>query len=448
MFRIPKKTPPLWSTVDRHEVEPWVLDLMRYQTLTRNTAVSLTRDWRGASQGSRPSWERLMTWLTRLRGRYLSRFAFRTLVDAHLPGCQLACFWSPVCTTAHPAGANDTPWRNVAAWKAITRLAGQHPVIVHSVDDVLQYEEEVRHLTGEGIRRVHDADYISRMGRETRGLDHGQTKRVGDSDDLFVGPDTMKAVFVYATMVMQAALDILHGRIRRAFVAGRPPGHHAGRHGGTTMEDVEPGYGFCIVNYAAMAGAFLRHAAQHPVLRHERRRVVIIDFDVHHGNGTEEIVRRLGDQDLAYVSVHCARQDTFPGTGRSTTSPHILNLHNGERIVSQRWWTRDAFPRIRTFLQSFRPTYVILSAGFDASRDDPMQLGSYSSPFFEQITKDILGAVSGPPCRGRVLSIMEGGYIPSDVDQVATNVPANDSALDPLRLSIYHHLRGLRQLII
>lgn len=191
-----------------------------------------------------------------------------------------------------------------------------------------------------------------------------------------------------------AAVDaVMEGWAGTAFVATRPPGHHAER---------QRAMGFCFVNHAAIA-------ALHARARWGVRRVAVVDFDVHHGNGTQDIAER--DPDFLYISSH--QQPCYPGTGFASETGVAQNVVNmplppgtdgaGFRAA----WLQTGLPH----LAAWAPELVIISAGFDAHRADPLADLLLETTDFGWITDQIL-AIADRVCGGRVVSVLEGGYDP------------------------------------
>ncbi len=197
-----------------------------------------------------------------------------------------------------------------------------------------------------------------------------------------------------------AAVDaVMDGRAQAAFAAVRPPGHHAER---------ARAMGFCLFGGAAVAALHARH-------RWGLTRIAIVDFDVHHGNGTQHIVE--DDPDLFYASSH--QSPCYPGTGAASergVADNVVNMPlrpgSGSDAFRQAW-ERIALPR----LEAFAPELLIISAGFDAHHDDPLADLRLQTEDFGWITDKLL-AVADRCCAGRVVSILEGGY---DLDALAAS---------------------------
>jgi acetoin utilization deacetylase AcuC-like enzyme len=228
--------------------------------------------------------------------------------------------------------------------------------------------------------------------------------------DTVVSAGTIDAALRAAGGAMTAVDAVMEGKVRAAFVAMRPPGHHAERN---------RAMGFCLFNNAAVA-------AFHARARHGLRRIAVVDFDVHHGNGTQDIFSP--DPDLFYASSH--QFPCYPGTGRAEergVAGNVVNapLRPGSGGAEFRAaWAELILPE----LEAFAPELLIISAGFDAHEADPLAQLRLQVEDFTWVTEALL-AVADKHCPGRVVSLLEGGY-----------------DLDALALSAAAHVRGLMRL--
>ncbi len=203
--------------------------------------------------------------------------------------------------------------------------------------------------------------------------------------------------------VLEAVDAVMRGDISRAFCAVRPPGHHA---------TASRGMGFCIFNHVAIAANHLRRT-------HGLRRIAVVDWDVHHGNGTEEIFQT--DPGVLYVSLHEA--NIYPFTGRAEdrgTGEGIgftLNLplpHGSDGSAALAAWDEHAGPAI----EKFRPEFVLVSAGFDARKGDPLGGLKWDDETFAGLTHRVV-SLAEKHARGRVVSSLEGGYNPAGLASAA-----------------------------
>jgi acetoin utilization deacetylase AcuC-like enzyme len=175
--------------------------------------------------------------------------------------------------------------------------------------------------------------------------------------------------------------------------------------------------------------------------------VLIIDIDVHHPNGTEEIVLADPDRNLALVSIHRHMEGeelVYPGTGGGESDgDRVLNLHNGGAKITEKFITTKAWPQVEAFAAHFHPHLIVVSAGFDASRDDIMAHGSLSSSFYATLAQMIVG-LAEDHCGSRVIALQEGGYLALHPDHLPAEIPQDDDRLlRPLLSNIRHFIGGL-----
>ena len=208
--------------------------------------------------------------------------------------------------------------------------------------------------------------------------------------DTSMSPGTLEAALRCVGGALKAVDDVMTNKASNAFVATRPPGHHA--------ETARP-MGFCLFNNVAIA-------ARHAQKAHGAERVAIIDFDVHHGNGTQDIFQ--ADPSVLYCSTH--QMPLYPGTGakKETGVGNIVNAPLSPHDGSAEF--RDAVrSRVMPALHDFRPDLVIISAGFDAHHRDPLAQINLVGDDFDWITGQLMD-VAGKYAGNRVVSVLEGGY--------------------------------------
>jgi len=239
------------------------------------------------------------------------------------------------------------------------------------------------------VMLVHPEEYVKSI--EQRCL---AGERVLDMGDTHACAESYRVALLAAGAVVQAVDQVMAGSLQRAFCAVRPPGHHAGT--ATTM-------GFCLFNNVALGA---RHAQQ----RQGVKRVAIVDWDVHHGNGTQEIFYR--DDMVLYISTHQypfypgtgAKGETGEGKGKGYTVNCRLRAGSGEREYL------DAFRQVIVpSLDRFQPELIMISAGFDAHRDDPLAQMDLTESAFGLFTS-LMREVAERHAQGRIVSVLEGGY--------------------------------------
>ena len=252
------------------------------------------------------------------------------------------------------------------------------------------------------IALCHPMDYITEIRDATP--EQGMVRLDADTS---ISPGSFEAALRAVGGAVHAVDEVLSNKAANAFVATRPPGHHA--------ETARP-MGFCLFDNAAIAA---RHAQQ----RHGVARAAIVDFDVHHGNGSQEIF--WADKTVMYCSTH--QMPLFPGTGAVIESGEFETIVNaplrpgdgGEEF-------RAAFEsRILPRLREFQPELIVISAGFDGHMRDPLANLNLLEVDFAWATQKIMD-VADRCAGGRVVSLLEGGY---DLQALANSVAAHVTAL-------------------
>ena len=241
------------------------------------------------------------------------------------------------------------------------------------------------------VRAVHADAYLERLRQACEdGLPYI------DVPDSAICPESFEIARLAAGAVVNALDAVMAGRVNNAFCAVRPPGHHAEHH--LSM-------GFCLLNNVAIA-------ARHLLDAHGLLRVLILDWDVHHGNGTQHIFEE--DPRVLYISLHGHPGILYPGTGyahergRGAGEGFTINipiLPPGRDEVWRRAFDDPILPAIEKFV----PQFVLISAGFDAHRLDPLAPLELETESFGWMTDEVLG-VAKRHCGGRLVSVLEGGY--------------------------------------
>ena len=224
--------------------------------------------------------------------------------------------------------------------------------------------------------------------------------------DTIISPGSKKASYDAVSSIISAVDYVKNKKLKNAFCAVRPPGHHA---------EYDKAMGFCIFNNVAVGANYL-------IDKYKLQRVAIIDFDVHHGNGTQNIF--YSNKKVLYISTH--QYPHFPGTGASQEKGSYNNIFNVPLPAgtnSEEYF--DAYEHVLKKLDEFKPEFIFFSAGFDAHRDDPLSNINLKSEDYFEITKRTLIA-SKDYCKGNVVSILEGGY---DLNALAESTEEHIKAL-------------------
>ncbi|MFZ3180485.1 MAG: histone deacetylase family protein [Methylocystis silviterrae] len=253
----------------------------------------------------------------------------------------------------------------------------------------------------EALLRAHSSEHLARLAKSAPSEGYA---RIGP--DVAMNAATHEATLRAAGGALAAVDAVMRGDAKNAFVAMRPPGHHATH---------ETPMGFCFFNNAAVAALHARAA-------HGASRVAIVDFDVHHGNGVQEIF--WSDRNALYASTH--QMPLYPGTGAvSETGAHntIVNAPLAKGDGGAQF--REALAsRILPRLDAFSPDLVILCAGFDAHLHDPLGGLRFVAEDFRDVTLRVM-EIAARRCKGRIVSLLEGGYRPENLARcVAAHVGA------------------------
>jgi acetoin utilization deacetylase AcuC-like enzyme len=208
--------------------------------------------------------------------------------------------------------------------------------------------------------------------------------------DTIVSKGSKKAAYDAVASIVNAIDTLMNKEFHNAFCVVRPPGHHA---------EKEHAMGFCIFNNVAVGATYL-------IEKYKLSRVAIIDFDVHHGNGTQDIF--YNEKKVLYISSH--QFPFYPGTGSEDETGkynNILNIPLKSGTDSKEFF--KSYKKVYTKLNEFKPEFVLLSAGFDAHKNDPLANINLESKDYYTLTKEIM-KVAKQVCGNKIVSILEGGY--------------------------------------
>lgn len=250
------------------------------------------------------------------------------------------------------------------------------------------------------LAEVHTEAYLSHLEQAVKNAP------VHLDPDTGLSSDSVRVAKLASGGVLAAIDAVMAGDVENAFVAQRPPGHHA-------LPD--RAMGFCLINHVAVAARYVQK-------KYGLQRILIVDWDVHHGNGTEHMF--YPDPSVFYFSTH--QSPYYPGTGAAT------DTGSGDGIgftlnVPLPAGTGDA-DLMRVFetklvpaMEAFQPEFVLISAGFDAHRDDPLAAFELTAEGYSELTRIVM-EIAAKSARGRIVSLLEGGY---DLDALASSVEAH-----------------------
>ncbi|NPD68051.1 histone deacetylase family protein [Lichenicola cladoniae] len=253
------------------------------------------------------------------------------------------------------------------------------------------------------LRLAHPADYVT----EILAIRPKPGESVRLDADTVMSAGSAEAASRAAGGACAAVDAVMAGQVAAAFVAVRPPGHHA---------EPSQAMGFCLFGSVAIAALHARE-------RWGLRRIAVVDFDVHHGNGSQEILQN--DPEIFFASSH--QSPCYPGTGAASESGiahNVVNVPLAPGSGSDRFrqaWSDTILPS----LDRFAPELILVSAGFDAHRADPLAQLELETDDFRWVTEALV-AIADRRCGGRIVSVLEGGY---DLDALACSAAAHVRAL-------------------
>lgn len=283
------------------------------------------------------------------------------------------------CAVAHATGDGhpECPARINVIWDAIAE------------DDTLAALPRFapREAGATEITRAHDLAYVHRVQDS---IPDDGLFNIEQDNETHLCPNSLEAIMCSAGAACQAVEDVAKRETRRAFCAMRPPGHHA---------LPNKAMGFCVFNNIFIGA---RHAQEFCGLK----RIAIVDFDVHHGNGTEEMTRNA--EDILFISSQ--QMPLWPGTGdpQYNIDGKILNIPLSagcETDDFRKAYQTQAFPA----LHNFKPDLLMISAGFDAHKDDPIGGLALIEEDFAWVTRELC-TIAEQYCDGKIVSVLEGGY--------------------------------------
>lgn len=241
----------------------------------------------------------------------------------------------------------------------------------------------------EWVTLVHRSEHVAMLNRQAP--THG---RISLDADTSMSPGSLGAAYLAAGGALAGVDAIMAGRVQHAFCAVRPPGHHA---------EADRAMGFCLFNNVAIAARYAQK-------RYGVQRVLIVDWDVHHGNGTQHSFE--SDASVLFFSTH--QYPHYPGTGRASEcgrgAGEGLTINVPMEAGEGDDEYRAVFQKVLVpAADAFKPEFVIISAGFDAHRDDPLASMGLTEEGYADLT-NIVAGIARQHCQGRLLSALEGGY--------------------------------------
>jgi acetoin utilization deacetylase AcuC-like enzyme len=282
--------------------------------------------------------------------------------------------------------------------------AGRLRAVLGALEAMRLDRREAPYAARETLARVHPLSYVEALEpafAEARGA------IVQLDPDTFISAASREAIYRAAGACVAAVDAVMGGEDDMAFCAVRPPGHHA--------EPTAP-MGFCVFNNVAVG-------ALHALEAHGLSRVAVVDFDVHHGNGTQTIAER--DARVLFCSTH--QSPLYPGTGAADETGIAHNVVNAPLPpgAGGRAWRQAMQSRVLPALDAFAPQLMFVSAGFDAHRADPLAQMELETEDFAWAGQE-LRALALQHCKGKLVSTLEGGY---DLDALAGSAAAFLAAL-------------------
>jgi len=286
------------------------------------------------------------------------------------------CIFTADSSTQHDTGPGhpECPERIPSIINGLKRIQSKNLIW----KDVGSFDEKY-------IKLTHSEKYLEKINQSfpKEGLDFLD-------GDTIVSKGSKKAAYDAVSSIINAIDAVMNKEFNNAFCVVRPPGHHA---------EKEQAMGFCIFNNVAVGATYL-------LGKYKLNKVAIIDFDVHHGNGTQDIF--YNEKKVLYISSH--QFPFYPGTGSEDETGkynNILNIPLKAETSSKEFF--DSYKKVYDKLNEFKPEFILLSAGFDAHKNDPLANINLESKDYYTLTKEIM-KIAKQICESKIVSILEGGY--------------------------------------
>ena len=286
------------------------------------------------------------------------------------------CIFTADSSTQHDTGPGhpECPERIPSIINGLKRIQSKNLIW----KDVGSFDEKY-------IKLTHSEKYLEKINQSfpKEGLDFLD-------GDTIVSKGSKKAAYDAVSSIINAIDAVMNKEFNNAFCVVRPPGHHA---------EKEQAMGFCIFNNVAVGATYLLE-------KYKLNKVAIIDFDVHHGNGTQDIF--YNEKKVLYISSH--QFPFYPGTGSEDETGkynNILNIPLKAETSSKEFF--ESYKKVYDKLNEFKPEFILLSAGFDAHKNDPLANINLESKDYYTLTKEII-KIAKQICENKIVSILEGGY--------------------------------------
>ena len=286
------------------------------------------------------------------------------------------CIFTADSSTQHDTGPGhpECPERIPSIINGLKRIQSKNLIW----KDVGSFDEKY-------IKLTHSEKYLEKINQSfpKEGLDFLD-------GDTIVSKGSKKAAYDAVSSIINAIDAVMNKEFNNAFCVVRPPGHHAQK---------EQAMGFCIFNNVAVGATYLLE-------KYKLNKVAIIDFDVHHGNGTQDIF--YNEKKVLYISSH--QFPFYPGTGSEDETGkynNILNIPLKAETSSKEFF--ESYKKVYEKLNEFKPEFILLSAGFDAHKNDPLANINLESKDYYTLTKEII-KIAKQICENKIVSILEGGY--------------------------------------
>ena len=289
----------------------------------------------------------------------------------------------------------------------------ERPERLFDVIDTLQYNPDVKYdliwpklrkASNKEIGLVHTQDYINTVEKEIKAITNSPSFL--STGDTVISKNSLEVVQTSVGGGLVGIDTIMSGKAKSAFSFNRPPGHHA---------TYDKGMGFCIYNHIAIAARYLQE-------QYNVKKILIIDFDVHHGNGTQDIF--YNDNSVYYFSVH--QHPFYPGSGRPNETGNGVGKGFTMNVDLAKGSGNEQFiasfnDKLIPEMDNFKPEFILISAGFDAYEHDLLGQLKYTGEGYREVAKIINNTAKKHHSKG-IMYMLEGGYVPENIEDASINI--------------------------